>query len=185
MEGGRRRLFWIAMQSRRRRKKVGGGRCGRRARRSRSSVRPMPIELADGAPVSGNRGNTAMAAIPRTSALENGNGVASAGRYTHQPDPRHGHDPTSGETDMRPYFPRTAIHGRRCRTACCAPPRRRPPLMRMIRASRPAYVIWRLANAAVRSALALMLWRPRSAFRKPRRCGAFAKWPLPPFCVSD
>ncbi len=42
----------------------------------------MPIEIADGAPVSGNRGNTAMAAIPRTSALENGHGVASTGGCT-------------------------------------------------------------------------------------------------------
>ncbi len=72
----------FAMQSRRRRKKVGDGRCGRRARRSRSSVRPMPIEIADGAPVSGNRRNTAMAAVPRTSQLENGNGAGSAGRCT-------------------------------------------------------------------------------------------------------
>jgi hypothetical protein len=72
----------FAMQSRGRRKKGGGGRCGRRARRSRSSVRPMPIEIADGAPVSGKWGNTAMAAVPRAPRLENGNGGGSAGRAT-------------------------------------------------------------------------------------------------------
>nr|WP_256372001.1 YbfB/YjiJ family MFS transporter [Ensifer sp. NM-2] len=46
----------IVTVSRSRRKKVGDGRCGRRARASRSSVRSMQIEIADGAPVSGNRG---------------------------------------------------------------------------------------------------------------------------------
>lgn len=70
------------MQSRRRRKKVGDGRCRRRARRSRSSVRPMPFEIADGAPVSGNQGNTAMAAVPRASRLENGNGADPARHCT-------------------------------------------------------------------------------------------------------
>jgi len=96
------------MQSRRRRKKVGGGRCGRRARRSRSSVRPMPIEIADGAPVSGDRGNTAAAAVPCTSALENGNGAGLRWPMHYHPDPRrHGQSPTRAETDAHADLFRT------------------------------------------------------------------------------
>lgn len=127
MEGGRRRLFCFAMQSRRRRKKVGDGRCGRRARRSRSSVRPMPIEIADGAPASGNRGNTAMAAVPaphgsrteltRVSLVDAGS-----------PDPRrHGPNPAfRGRCRTYGLFshPRCADPARRYRKSTCMMSRR-------------------------------------------------------------
>src|SRR3546814_11976022 len=47
------------MQSRRRRKKAGGGRCGKTSEAKPVFGQTVPIEDADGAPVSGNRGNTA------------------------------------------------------------------------------------------------------------------------------
>ena len=69
MEGGRRRLFCFAMQSRRRRNKAGGGRCGKTSEAKPVFGQTVPIEDADGAPVSGNRGNTAMAAVLRLAGI--------------------------------------------------------------------------------------------------------------------
>jgi len=62
VEGGRRQLFWLAMQSRRRRKKAGGGRCRFKIEATLSSPvfgQTKPIEDARGSglkrTVRGNR----------------------------------------------------------------------------------------------------------------------------------
>jgi|TARA_Y100000815_G_scaffold21340_2_gene18203 hypothetical protein len=57
------------MQSRRRRKKVGDGRCGKTSEAKPVFGQTVPIEDANGAPVSGNRGNTAMAAVLRLAGI--------------------------------------------------------------------------------------------------------------------
>ncbi|WP_436595876.1 hypothetical protein [Pseudomonas aeruginosa] len=69
VEGGWRQLFCFAVQSRRRRKKVGDGRCGKTIEAKPVFGQTVPIEDANGAPVSGNRGNTAMAAVLRLAGI--------------------------------------------------------------------------------------------------------------------
>jgi len=82
VEGGRRRLFCFAMQSRRRRKKAGDGRCGKTSEAKPVFGQTVPIEGADGALVSGNRGNTAMVAVLRRAGDRDAAPVASAAVFS-------------------------------------------------------------------------------------------------------
>ncbi len=70
MEGGRRRLFCLAMQSRRRRKKVGDARCGKTSEAKPVFGQTYPFEDAWVRPVTENPVKTAMAAVGlRTNAV--------------------------------------------------------------------------------------------------------------------
>ena len=63
VEGGRRRLFCFALQSRRRRKKAGDGRCGKTSEAKPVFGQTLPVEDADGASEQEIRWNTAVATL--------------------------------------------------------------------------------------------------------------------------
>lgn len=124
-----------------------------------------------------------MAAVPRASRIENGNGATSTGRRTTtlilaimaMPGlERDGcicgpgrapsrHDPRTTLPNVRQAYRRlmSSAHAE----ALCLPA--------------PVYASLPHSSVAARSSLASMPWRLVAPHRKPCRCGAFAKWPPP------